>query len=98
MKRDCYLNIPNSFSPNADGLNDNFLPRDILSSGLASFNMNIYNRWGERIFTTSNINGSGWDGKFGGKNQPIGTYVYQIDVVYNNKERKSYTGNVTLLR
>ncbi len=98
VKRDCYLNIPNSFSPNADGLNDNFLPRDILSSGLASFNMNIYNRWGERIFTTSNINGSGWDGKFGGKNQPIGTYVYQIDVVYNNKERKSYTGNVTLLR
>jgi gliding motility-associated-like protein len=60
--------------------------------------MDIFNRWGENVFTTTNLNSRGWDGKFGGKDQPIGTYVYQINVVFKNAERKTYTGNITLLR
>jgi hypothetical protein len=50
------------------------------------------------VFTTTNINSAGWDGKFGGKPQGIGTFVYQINATFKNQERKTYAGNVTLLR
>jgi len=98
IKRDCYLNIPNSFSPNGDGLNDWFLPRELLSSGLRSFKMNIYNRWGENIFTTDKIDGRGWDGRYNGVPQPMGAYVYIIEAEFINGVRKTYKGNVTLIR
>ena len=96
--RDCYLNIPNSFSPTGDGLNDYFLPRELLSSGLKSFKMNIYNRWGENIFFTDKVEGRGWDGKYNGVPQPIGSYVYIIEAVFDNGMRKTFKGNVTLIR
>ena len=97
--RDCYINIPNSFTPaGGDELNKYFMAQDPMFSGATSFKMDIFNRWGENVFTTTNLNSRGWDGKFGGKDQPIGTYVYQINVVFKNAERKTYTGNVTLLR
>jgi len=98
VKRDCYLNIPNSFSPNGDGRNDYFLPRELLSSGLSSFTMDIYNRWGENIFTTDKIDGRGWDGKYNGIDQPLGVFVYVINAKFINNVSKSFTGNVTLMR
>ncbi len=98
VKRDCYLNIPNSFSPNADGRNDYFVPRSLLASGLREFSMKIMNRWGEIVFQTSNVEGRGWDGQYGGKDQPVGVYVYVIDAQWNNGYRNSFTGNVTLIR
>lgn len=96
--QDCYLNIPNSFSPNGDGLNDYFLPREILSSGLTVFRMSIYNRWGEKIYATDKLNGRGWDGKYNDKTQPVGVFIYVIDAVFENGVRKNFTGNVTLLK
>jgi len=98
IKRDCYLNIPNSFSPTGDGLNDWFLPRELLSSGLRNFKMNIYNRWGENIFFTEQIDGRGWDGKYNGVLQPMGVYVYVIEAEFINGVRKTFKGNVTLVR
>lgn len=98
VKRDCYLNIPNSFSPNGDGSNDYFLPRQLLSAGLIEFNMKILNRWGEVIFKANSVDGRGWDGKYGDKEQPIGVYVYVIDAKWKNNFSNSFTGNVTLLR
>jgi len=98
IKRDCYINIPNSFSPGGDGLNDYFLPRELLSSGLKTFKMNIYNRWGENIFSTTSIDGRGWDGKYNGVPQPLGVYVFVIEVEFINNVRKNYSGNVTLIR
>jgi gliding motility-associated-like protein len=96
--RDCYLNIPNAFTPDGDGLNDYFLPRELLSSGVKTFKMDIYNRWGENIFTTTAIDGRGWDGKYNGVSQPMATYVYIIDVEFNNNLKKNYKGNVILVR
>lgn len=98
VKRDCYINIPNSFSPNNDGLNDYFLPRELLSSGLGFFRMRIFNRWGEEVFYTTALDGRGWDGKFDGKEQPQGVYVYVIDATFINSIRKTFKGNVTLMR
>jgi gliding motility-associated-like protein len=99
VKQDCYLNIPNAFSPNSTiETNAYFMPRQLLSSGVIAFNMEIFNRWGNQVFTTTNIIGKGWDGKLGGANQPMGVYVYHINVVFKNGVSKAYTGNVTLIR
>jgi gliding motility-associated-like protein len=97
--KDCYVDIPNSFTPNNDGVNDYFLPRQLLSKGAAGFSMQVFNRWGQLMFETrDNIAGRGWDGKFNGKDQPTGAYVYSIKVLFKNGQMENYTGNVTLLR
>ncbi|MDR3679986.1 MAG: PKD domain-containing protein [Flavipsychrobacter sp.] len=98
IKNDCYLSIPNSFTPNNDGINDYFFPRQKLSEGLVTFKFNIYNRWGQLIYQTTNIDGRGWDGKFNSLDQPVGVYIYTIDATYKDGESESYKGNVTLLR
>ena len=98
VSRDCYIEIPNSFSPNNDGQNDYFLPRQYLSRSVVSFKMSIFDRWGEQVFQTVSIDGRGWDGKFNGKDQPTGAYIYIMDVSFSNGKKEHYTGNVTLLR
>jgi len=95
--KDCYLDIPNAFTPNADGVNDYFLPRQLLSKGVESFSMTIFNRWGQTLFFTDKINGRGWDGKFNNQSQPQGVYVYQIEVTFKDGNSEKYIGNVTLL-
>lgn len=98
INKDCFINIPNAFTPDGDGQNDYFLPRQFLSRSLTAFKMSIYNRWGEVIYESSSINGRGWDGKFNEKEQPMGVYVYMIDATFDNGVSEHYTGNVTLLR
>lgn len=98
VRRDCYINIPNSFTPNNDGTNDYFFPRQLLSQSLSAFRMQIFNRWGQSIFETTSVNGRGWDGKFNEVAQPQGVYIYLIDVVIGNNPPEHYQGNVTLLR
>lgn len=98
VNKDCYIDIPNSFTPNNDGVNDYFFPRQFLSSGVTGFTMKVFNRWGEVIFETNNTSGRGWDGKFNGKDQPEGVYIYLINLVLKNGRQEKYNGNVTLLR
>jgi gliding motility-associated-like protein len=98
INKDCYIDIPNSFTPNGDGNNDYFLPRQYLSRSVGSFKMMIFNRWGQEVFETETVDGRGWDGKFNGVNQPQGVYIYQIDVTFDNGTKEHYTGNLTLLR
>lgn len=98
VQNDCYVNIPNVFTPNGDGLNDYFFPRQYLSRGLTEFKMNIYNRWGQLIFETTNLQGSGWDGKFNNMEQPVGVYVYFVEVLFKDGQKETRTGNVTLLK
>lgn len=98
VKRDCYADIPNAFTPNGDGVNDYFFPRLLLTQGIAGFRMQIFNRWGVKVFETVGTDGRGWDGKMQGKEQPGGTYIYIIDAVFNNNRQERYKGNVTLIR
>ena len=87
---DTLLIIPNVFTPNGDGQNDIF---KIVSDRDANFNMQVFNRWGQKIFETSSIK-SGWDGRtVAGDESAQGTFFYLI--VFGEK---TYKGNVTLLR
>ncbi len=98
IDKNCYINIPNVFTPNGDGNGDYFLPRQLLSRNISKFEMHIYNRWGHEVFETMSINGRGWDGKLGGDDQPVGVYIYMINVTFANGITERYQGNVTLLR
>ena len=94
----CYMNLPNIFSPNGDGTNDYFYPRQFLTRGVSSFKMDIYNRWGQLVFEATNTDGRGWDGKLNGVDQPEGVYIYNIDATFIDGQREHHQGNLTLLR
>lgn len=96
--KSCYIDIPNSFSPNGDGLNDYFFPRQFLTRQLTEFDMQIFNRWGEKIYETKSLDGRGWDGDFNGNGQPQGVYIYLITAGFANGVHEKYQGNVTLIR
>jgi len=98
ISNDCYMAMPNVFSPNGDGVNDYFYPRSLLTKGLVKFNMNIYNRWGQIVFTTSSIDGQGWDGKYNDAPQPQGVYIYIVDATFKDGQTEHHQGNLTLLR
>ena len=98
VKEDCYMNVPNVFTPNGDGVNDYFYPRQYLTKGLTTFTMNIYNRWGQEIFTTNTLDGRGWDGKFNDAPQPEGVYIYTIDATFKDGQKEHKQGNITLMR
>ena len=67
--------MPNAFSPNADGKNDVMKP---ILAGISSLDyFSIYNRWGQLIFSTSQM-GRGWDGNIGGKPAATGSFVYIV--------------------
>jgi len=98
VKKDCYIDVPNAFTPDGDGINDYFFPRQLLSKKLTEFHMQVFNRWGQIIFETASTDGRGWDGKYNSEDQPGGVYIYLIDVTINGITREYYKGNVTLLR
>ena len=71
------LYLPNSFTPNNDGLNDVFYPK---GESIAEFEMYIYNRWGEQVFHSVDIN-EGWIGKFNSDDELVmGYYFYAIKI------------------
>jgi gliding motility-associated-like protein len=73
--KDCRQNffIPNAFTPNGDGANDVFKP--VFTGVLKGYELSIYNRFGERIFNTTNF-GSGWNGFYNNIIQPNGVYIW----------------------
>ncbi|GIV33461.1 MAG: hypothetical protein KatS3mg031_0996 [Chitinophagales bacterium] len=96
--------IPNAFSPNGDGVNDNF--EIIRSDDVLSVHVKIYDRWGSKIYENPNQlsgPGYGWDGTIQGKKALPGVYVYVMDVVYedptSNPDRPTqFTGTVAVVR
>jgi gliding motility-associated-like protein len=68
------LFIPNAFSPNGDGVNDVFR---LQTTSLSEANIEIYNRWGEKVFATDNSR-EGWDGYYGGRLCPTDFYMYVV--------------------
>ncbi len=86
--------MPNSFTPNDDGLNDVF---KAYGMGIQEFEMNIYDRWGKNVFTSKDIN-AGWDGKINNEAAPGGIYVYMI--IYKDRIGIEHmkSGSTTILR
>ena len=92
--------VPNTFSPNGDGVNDYFYPR---GKGLYNIqSLTIFNRWGQMVFQRKNFPANsetmGWDGTINGKPAPMDAYVYVLEVICENAQVIALHGNVTLIR
>lgn len=86
---------PSGFSPNGDGVNDEFIIH--VYDELVFYRLQVFNRWGEKIFQT-NDQYKGWDGKFQGEDQEVGTYVFIVEGVNTDGASILERGNITLLR
>jgi gliding motility-associated-like protein len=89
------LFIPNSFTPNGDGLNDRFRIKAFDNYKILKFV--IYNRWGSMIYNSTNAT-DGWDGNYKSYPQPMGAYIYIIEMQNSNGEKFDKKGTVQLLR
>ena len=88
--------IPNAFTPNGDGVNDVFFGTGI---GIAKYEMWIFDRWGNLIFTCSDLNQT-WDGTVQGKGGDlcqIDTYVWKVAITDVFDKRHKYIGHVSLI-
>lgn len=97
MPRDCVTEIyfPNSFSPNNDAKNDHFKP--VVFGKLENFKIEIYNRYGQKIFASVKAS-IGWDGTYLGQPQGAGVYIWTAFYKLKSFPNKMQTGSILLLR
>lgn len=90
----CDIYFPSGFTPNGDGKNDLFKPETNLRP--LAFKLQVYNRWGQLVFTSSDIR-TGWDGTMGGKRVDSGVFVYFATYTVRGIQ-KTNRGMITLIR
>jgi len=94
QKSESIFNVPNVFTPGS-GVNNTFR---LLKRGMGTLMyFRIYNRWGNLVFETKNVD-EAWDGAYQGTPQPLGVYIYEIRAVSSTGATWNKTGNVTLVR
>lgn len=90
------LEMPNAFSPNGDDINDLYKAKSNYKS-IVDFKATIYNRWGHKLYSWTNIDG-GWDGTFNGKNVKDGVYFVQVTATGADGIKYNIKRDVNLLR
>jgi gliding motility-associated-like protein len=89
-----YIFIPNAFTPNNDGNNDEFFVR---ANSITAVYLAVYNRWGQRVFETRDMN-QGWDGTFNGMPLEPDVFGYYLEIDCFNGLKQFKKGNVALIR
>ena len=92
--RPCQVTVPNVITPNGDGFNDAFVPQ--LEGDFVSLEMEIYNRWGKKVYEQQDKEGLRWDAE----GVPDGVYYCAIEYrcVVNGKKRQRINTSVTVVR
>jgi gliding motility-associated-like protein len=85
--------VPNTFTPNGDGINDVWNIKNL--SNYPNPTIQIFNRYGDRLFSSFSADEITWDGKFQGTDAPVGTYYY---IIRPGSGRGAISGSVTILR
>ena len=93
---DSFLEMPNAFSPNGDGINDIYKAKANHKS-IVEFHAYIFNRWGKKIFEWTDIN-SGWDGTWNGKQVKDGTYFVLVKAKGADGRKYNIKKDVNILR
>lgn len=99
---DMKVYVPNAFTPNNDGVNDQFI---VYGSGgqngadeeVDNFSMTIFNRWGQIVYQSKDIH-EGWDGSFQGQDSPPGTYLCNVEFRNKSGQFTYHAGNIVLIR
>lgn len=89
-----FVGVPSAFTPNGDNVNDVLFVR---GTGLQSVHLLIFNRWGQKVFETADIN-QGWDGSFKGKQQDIDAFAYVLTATFIDGSSEIKKGSINLLR
>ena len=92
----CISYIPNAFTPNGDQLNDIFHPR-FYNCEFSNYDLSIYNRWGMQLYHSTNAK-EGWNGKYKGIDQELGTYYYVLQFFTDYKGIEYRKGDLILIR
>ncbi len=97
IEKDCrqYFYIPSAFTPNNDGRNDIFKP--IISGILESYEFSIYNRWGQRVFHSTDAD-KGWDGTLGDKPQDGNIFTWVCRYMFKDEPAQLRKGTVMVIR
>lgn len=94
IAEDFSLFVPNAFTPNDDGDNDQFFAK---GRGVVKFDLRIYDRWGGLVFQTNDFSGA-WDGTLNGKPCQSDVYVWEIVASSADGKTKELSGHVSLYR
>ena len=99
VKPDFFFAIPNTFTPNGNGLNEIFIPGSLVGATEKNYGFYIFDRWGELIFEGHDLL-DGWNGTANGGSllSQIGTYVWIVEVTDMEGNAHRYTGHVNLIR
>lgn len=92
--RDFTIYIPNTFTPNSNGLNDGFIAQGV---GIVTYEMWIFDRWGMMLYHCTDINAP-WDGTYKGRRVQVDTYVYKIKVGDVFSREHNFIGHVNVVR
>ena len=87
--------VPKAFTPNADGLNDDFKP--LLFGNIEHYRFTVFNRWGQIVFQSSTP-GQGWDGRYKGKFESANVFVWTCQYRLAGGDDQSEKGSVMLIR
>lgn len=94
IKEEFYLYVPNAFTPDGNRFNNTF---KVSSIGIVDFEIFIFNRWGELLFTSDDVNFE-WDGVYEGNLVKDGTYVWKIKYRSINDDEDTISGHITVVR
>jgi gliding motility-associated-like protein len=91
------MDVPNAFTPGRPGGSGvNHLIK-VKGFGIEKINWRIYNRWGVKVFESTNKD-NGWDGTYNGQPQPMDVYMYILEVQFTDNTTARRTGDITLIR
>lgn len=94
VDEDFSVYVPNSFTPNGDGINDAL---QVFGEGISQVKLAIYDRWGQRIFYSEDVM-KGWDGRFKGEDCKQDVYTYVLTYFGLNRKAYEKTGSINLIR
>jgi trimeric autotransporter adhesin len=86
--------IPNTFSPNNNGIDDNFA---VYSTVMKTMHLAVFNQWGVKVFETNDPKGM-WDGNFKGQPQAVGVYIYVVTGTLFDGTKVNQKGTFNLIR
>ncbi len=99
VKPDFFFAIPNTFTPDGDGINELFMPGSLVGVSEDDYNFFVYDRWGEKIWEGHNLS-DGWDGTAKGGSEIVqtGVYVWKIKLKGIDGLIRDYVGHVNVLK